>query len=119
MDEFEHPPGTDSGAAQREALVSDVVEGEETETTATTHLSTDNIVILKSDPNQLPMVCGLCGSQYATCKGNPAYPLSYVTLCLSLLWLISTIFYYQNNDNCTYFFLNNFELFLLCIHLHG
>ena len=33
-------------------------------------LTDESVVILKSNPLELPMVCGLCGSQYASAKGE-------------------------------------------------
>lgn len=36
---------------------------------STDHSSQSSVVILKSDPFRLPMVCGLCGDQYATTRG--------------------------------------------------
>lgn len=47
------------------------------------------VVILKSNPIDLPMVCGLCGDQYATTRGNPY--LGYCWFDFMLL-LISFIF---------------------------
>lgn len=32
-------------------------------------ITDEAVVILKSNPLELPMVCGLCGCQYATARG--------------------------------------------------
>lgn len=54
------------------AVVTDeAVDGvsNEVELVASSGNAGDNVVVLKSNPLELPMVCGLCGSQYATAKG--------------------------------------------------
>lgn len=43
--------------------------GVEAEESGTTY-SLENVVVLKADPLSLPMVCGLCGNQYATARGK-------------------------------------------------
>ena len=61
-------------------------------------LTDESVVILKSNPLELPMVCGLCGSQYASAKGE-LLDVSLPETQTSEFSLLSTATTTNNNAN--------------------